>query len=67
MSDVVIKAAGLGKRNIPYDDAYEPGFEDMRRRVPDVTKVRRLIGWEPRVPLEETLRQVIAYEQAKLA
>ena len=46
---------------VPYDDAYEPGFEDMRRRVPDVTKIRRLIGWEPHVSLEETLRQVIEH------
>ena len=35
---------------IPYDQAYESGFEDMPRRVPDLTKIRALIGYEPRVP-----------------
>jgi UDP-glucose 4-epimerase len=46
---------------IPYDEAYESGFEDMPRRVPDLTKVRALIGYEPRVHLDEILDRVIAY------
>ena len=46
---------------IPYDRAYEVGFEDMRRRVPDITKIRSLIGWEPRVDLDGTLNSVIDY------
>jgi len=46
---------------IPYDEAYESGFEDMPRRVPDLTKVRSLIGYEPRVHLDEILDRVIAY------
>ncbi len=45
---------------IPYEEAYEPGFEDMARRVPDTGKIRRVIGWEPEIPLAETLRQVAA-------
>jgi len=48
-------------RFVPYDQAYETGFEDLRRRVPDISKIKALIGWEPQVPLEETLRRVIAY------
>jgi UDP-glucose 4-epimerase len=46
---------------IPYDEAYESGFEDMPRRVPDLTKVRALIGYEPKVHLDEILDRVIAY------
>lgn len=46
---------------VPYEEAYEAGFEDMRRRVPDISKIRAMIGWEPQVPLEETLQRVIAY------
>jgi len=46
---------------VPYDQAYETGFEDLRRRVPDISKIKALIGWEPQVPLEETLRCVIAW------
>ncbi len=44
---------------IPYDQAYEAGFEDMPRRVPDISKLRALIGYEPRVGLEEIIRRVI--------
>mgnify|MGYP001029783928 CR=1 FL=1 len=46
---------------IPYDQAYEEGFEDMRRRVPDIDKIYALIGWEPKVDLDGILQQVIAY------
>ena len=48
---------------VPYDEAYEVGFEDMRRRVPDITKIRSLIGWEARVDLDGILGSVIAYER----
>jgi UDP-glucose 4-epimerase len=44
---------------IPYDQAYEAGFEDMPRRVPDISKIRALIGYEPRVQLDEILLKVI--------
>jgi UDP-glucose 4-epimerase len=46
---------------VPYDQAYEEGFEDMRRRVPDLTKVQALVGYEPKVHLDEILDHVIAY------
>jgi UDP-glucose 4-epimerase len=46
---------------IPYDQAYEAGFEDMPRRVPDIAKIGALIGYEPRVDLDEILDRVIAY------
>jgi UDP-glucose 4-epimerase len=46
---------------VPYDRAYEEGFEDMPRRVPDLTKVRALIGYEPQVHLDEILDRVIAH------
>jgi UDP-glucose 4-epimerase len=46
---------------IPYDQAYESGFEDMPRRVPDVTKINRLVGYKPTVELDETLDRVIEY------
>jgi UDP-glucose 4-epimerase len=50
---------------IPYDQAYESGFEDMPRRVPDISKVRALIGFEPKVKLDETLRLVIEEQRAR--
>ncbi|MEY2426209.1 MAG: UDP-glucose 4-epimerase [Actinomycetota bacterium] len=45
---------------IPYDQAYEVGFEDMQRRVPDTTKLRDLTGWEPSRTLDDILRDSIA-------
>jgi len=50
---------------IPYDQAYEAGFEDMPRRVPDITKIRGLIGYEPRVQLDEILTRVIDYVRTR--
>ena len=44
---------------IPYDQAYESGFEDMPRRVPDITKIGKLIGYAPTVELDEILHRVI--------
>jgi UDP-glucose 4-epimerase len=46
---------------VPYEQAYEAGFEDMPRRVPDLRKLHDLIGYEPRVNLDEILMQVIEY------
>lgn len=51
---------------IPYDRAYAPGFEDMRRRVPGLQKISALIGYRPSFTLDETLRRVIAYEKQRL-
>jgi UDP-glucose 4-epimerase len=45
---------------IPYDRAYEAGFEDMLRRVPDTTKIRTLTGWMPTRTLDEILDETIA-------
>jgi len=46
---------------VPYDKAYEEGFEDMPRRVPDTSKIHSLIGYEPRLGLEQILERVIDY------
>ncbi|WP_307451448.1 MULTISPECIES: GDP-mannose 4,6-dehydratase [Microbacterium] len=45
---------------VPYEQAYAPGFEDMRRRVPDNTKAHELIGYEPRTSLTSTILRVAA-------
>jgi UDP-glucose 4-epimerase len=46
---------------VPYDEAYESGFEDFRRRVPSVDKIHSAIGWKPQTALDQTIDQVIAY------
>lgn len=48
---------------IPYDQAYEAGFEDMPRRAPDLTKIRELIGYEPAIGLDEIIRRVVASQR----
>jgi UDP-glucose 4-epimerase len=48
---------------IPYDQAYAPGFEDMQRRVPDLSKIHQLIGYVPTRSLDDILRGVIQFEQ----
>lgn len=51
---------------IPYSEAYAPGFDDMRRRVPSIEKIERLIGYRPQSRLEDTLRRVIEFERKRL-
>jgi UDP-glucose 4-epimerase len=50
---------------IPYEEAYESGFEDMPRRVPDLTRVKSLVGYETRNTLDDILIQVIDYFRKK--
>ena len=50
---------------VPYDVAYESGFEDMPRRVPDLTKAKAMIGYKPKHSLDDILVQVIDYFRAK--
>lgn len=54
-------------RLVPYDEAYEPGFEDMARRVPDLRKVRGVIDFSPRRDLASILDRVIVYWRERLA
>lgn len=52
---------------VPYSTAYEEGFEDMMRRVPDVSKLHQLIGYKPKVSLDDSLRSIIEDQQARLS
>lgn len=45
---------------VPYEEAYGPGYEDVLRRVPCLKKIERLIGFRPSTPIEETIRYVAA-------
>jgi UDP-glucose 4-epimerase len=60
LADLVIRtlSSRSGKRFIPYDVAYSAGFEDLRRRVPDLTRIRRAVGFSPRYALEQTIRDI---------
>jgi UDP-glucose 4-epimerase len=50
---------------VPYEQAYEAGFEDMPRRAPDISKIQRLIGYRPVLDLPEMLERVIEYERER--
>jgi len=50
---------------VPYDEAYEAGFEDMPRRLPDISKIRALVGYEPKLELNDIIRTVIDYVRQK--
>jgi UDP-glucose 4-epimerase len=51
--------------HVPYDQAYEPGFEDMFRRVPCLDKLQQLTGFRPTAPLPEIIDRVAAYQGRK--
>ena len=69
LADRVLALTGSASpvRLVPYDEAYAPGFEDMRRRVPSIDKLHALIGYAPAHSLDDTLRRVIQYERLKIA
>lgn len=54
-------------RLVPYGEAYAAGFEDMMRRVPDVTKLERFTGFKPATPLATIVRDVVADQRRRLA
>ncbi|MFZ2098148.1 MAG: NAD-dependent epimerase/dehydratase family protein [Anaerolineales bacterium] len=68
LADKVIAATGSQSEivYVSYEDAYAPGFEDMRRRVPDLEKIHGLIDYEPHYTLEDTLNRVIIYEREQI-
>ncbi len=67
LANRIVRASGSTSsvRIISYEDAYDVGFEDMRRRVPDTTKIRNLTGWTPRYTLDDILEATIAEAQAE--
>lgn len=63
LAELVRERTGSGSEivTIPYDEAYAPGFEDMHRRVPDISKLSRVTGYQPEVGLEEIIDLVADY------
>jgi UDP-glucose 4-epimerase len=64
LADLVIDMTGSSSeiRYVPYNEAYEPGFEDMERRLPDISKIKRVTGWQPEHSLLDIVRDVIKHE-----
>ena len=59
--------SGAEIRYVPYDQAYEAGFEDMRRRVPDLRKIKALIDYRPTLTIEQIVDRVIEHQRASTA
>lgn len=53
--------------HVPYDEAYEEGFEDMSKRKPDISKIKKTIGFEPKTSLDEALEIIISYEKNRMS
>ena len=68
LAERVREAAGSTSpiRFVPYAEAYAAGFEDMMRRVPDVSKLVRLTGFRPEIPLERIVRDVVEDQRSRL-
>jgi UDP-glucose 4-epimerase len=60
LAQAIIKQTGSSSQisKIPYEEAYSAGFEDMQRRVPDITKVKSVVGWSPRLTLKNIINDV---------
>ena len=69
LAERVIELTASSSRivRIPYDEAYEKGFEDMQRRVPDLSRIDALLGWQPSRDLDEILTDVIQFERSRRA
>jgi len=64
---IALSGSQSGLVYIPYQEAYEAGFEDMQRRVPDIRKIQALVGWQPTVDLDGILQSVIDHMRAECA
>jgi UDP-glucose 4-epimerase len=53
----------LAIEHVPYATAYAPGFEDIRNRVPDLTRIRDVIGYRPQFDLDDIIREVVAWKR----
>jgi UDP-glucose 4-epimerase len=62
LAELVIELTGSASaiKLVPYEEVYESGFEDMPRRVPDISRARKLIGFEPRTSLREIIEMMVA-------
>jgi UDP-glucose 4-epimerase len=65
LAQKIIKLTGSSSKieYISYEEAYGKSFEDMKRRLPDISKIQNLIEWQPEVDMDELLQKVIAYEE----
>jgi UDP-glucose 4-epimerase len=68
LAKLIIRMTGSRSRivHIPYDKAYEEGFEDMQRRVPDLAKIKKWTGYQPRHQLRQILEKMVEHERGQV-
>jgi nucleoside-diphosphate-sugar epimerase len=69
LAQSIVERVGSSSRItfVPYEEAYDEGFEELGQRTPDIGALRELTGWRPQRTLEEALDDVIAFQRAELA
>lgn len=65
LAELILKLTGSRApiQLVPYEVAYAKGFEDMQRRVPSLEKIQKLIGYQPKYTLKDTLKRIISFER----
>jgi UDP-glucose 4-epimerase len=58
---IEITGSNSSIEKIAYEKAYPEGFEDMQRRVPDISKIKRVLGWAPKINLDQVIKDIAAY------
>jgi UDP-glucose 4-epimerase len=68
LAQLVLDRSGSSSRivHIPYEEAYAEGFEDVERRIPDIGKIGRVVGWQPKLDLDRIVTDVIASDRRAL-
>ena len=68
LAELVLDRSGSSSRivHIPYEEAYAEGFEDVERRIPDIGKIGRVVGWQPKLDLDRIVTDVIASDRRAL-
>jgi UDP-glucose 4-epimerase len=69
LADRIIQRVGSNSRItfVPYEEAYDDGFDELGQRVPDVTALQELVDWKPVRTLDEALDDVIGFQRAELS
>ena len=67
LANMVVKTARSSSRiaTLPYAEAYAEGFEDMLRRVPDISKIKKSLGWSPKIGLDQIIQDVVDFQSSK--
>jgi UDP-glucose 4-epimerase len=58
---IEITGSKSGIEKVAYEKAYPEGFEDMQRRVPDISKIKQVLGWEPKINLDQIIKDIAAF------